>query len=639
MMARFLLKETVMIEGPRSRGILGLIWNSLMVFGQGLRNLFWSMFFLGLFVVVVISMIGSIVSKLTDPKLKPSTSLVLELPQSIKEETGVEPSQMLRDKLQGQERNEVELRQLIRGIRLAAHDEKITNLVLMMDGFSSAGLATLREVSRAIEYFKAQGKEVISYAQFYDQQRYVLASHATQIHLDPLGGVAFSGFGRYRQYYREAFDRLGIKPFVIHTGAYKTFAENFSSTRPSKESVEASRYLYNDLWETYLNTIETARGLESGSITSLIENLMTVSKEKNFNFAKLALDNNLVDFLSSTQDFRDAMIAKGVEDTIGDTKVKSFRQISFEEYLQLNPESPVYSGVAIIVAEGGISNGVEGAGGIGGLSTSSTIRRARFDDKVKAIVLRVNSPGGAAFGSELIRRELELVQKAGKPVVVSMGDVAASGGYWISTSSDAIIADQATITGSIGVVGLMLTGEEAMKKLSLHYHGTSTTWIGEAMPDPRRPLDERVKTLIQGSIGKTYDDFLERVANVRSRSVEEVKTVAEGRVWTGSQALDHGLIDAFGGLDEAISKARELAKLDDKTESFYFGREKSTFEKFLNQLQVSMISLSPTFSASVFSMLEQVPMVQDFHWLMTTLKDSQSTTGLPFSPVVHCFCD
>lgn len=628
-----------MIEGLHSRSTTGIIWSFIMGLGAGLRNFFWNMLFLGLFLIIIISALGSLVTKITSPKLKVTTSLVLQLPETIKEETGVDPSQMLQDKLQGVERNEVELRQLVRAVRLAAHDPKITNLVLMMDGFQNAGLATLREFSRSLDYFKSQGKEVITYAQYYDQKRYVLASHASEIHLDPLGAVVFSGFGRYRQYYKEVFDRLGIKPFVTQTGAYKTFAENFSSTKPSSESIEASLHLYNDLWQTYLMTVETARGLESGSITALIENLMPQALEKQYDFAKLALDNRLVDSLSTTQEFRDLMIKKGIEDTLPDSDVKSFRQISFEDYLALNPEVPVDSGIAIVVAEGGISNGVEGAGSIGGLSTSSMLRRARFDDKVKAIVLRVNSPGGAAFGSELIRRELELLQKAQKPVVVSMGDVAASGGYWISTSSDAIIADPATITGSIGVVGVMLTAEEAMKKLSLHFHGTSTTWIGHAVPDPRKALDERMKTLIEGSIYKTYADFLERVANVRKRTVDEIKTFAEGRVWTGQQALEHGLIDSFGGLEEAVAKARTLAKLDEKAESFYFGREQSPFEIFVSQLQISLIRVFPDFSSSFFSRLEKMPVIQDFHWLVKTLEDSESTTGLPFAPVVHCFCD
>jgi len=459
--------------------------------------------------------------------------------------------------------------------------------------------------------------------------------------------VAMTGFGRYQNYYKDALERVGVTVNVIRAGKFKNFGEPFTATGPSKETIESEKYLYDNLWATYTADVEAARKFEAGSINKGIEDITARLKAAGGDFATMALDSKLVTGLKTQTEIRAMLIERGAKDQ----EKKTFRQISLHSYLtQIKPS---FSGdaVGVIVAEGEIGDGTSTPGKIGGRSTAKLVRQARDDESIKAIVLRVNSPGGSALGSELIRHELELTRQAGKPVVVSMGNVAASGGYWIAMSSDELIADAATITGSIGVFGILPTAEKTMEKLSLYTGGYHTTWLGSAMYDPRRALDPRLAEIVQLGIQRIYTDFTTKVAAFRKTTPEKIDEVAQGRVWTGTQAKERGLVDRTGSFADAISAARTRAKLDDKTRVTYIEAERSKFDLFIEQFAGAAIKniaaqisnavhvplLSSAAAASIVNVGEVKKIENDLIWLAEMTGKNKS--GIPFAVVAHCLCD
>jgi protease-4 len=342
---------------------------------------------------------------------------------------------------------------------------------------------------------------------------------------------------------------------------------------------------------------------------------------------------------------RDELRALLIERGAKDEEKKTFRQVSMSAYLStLKPKSSG-DAIGVVVAEGEISDGIEPPGKIGGRSTADLIRKAREDEKIKAVVLRVNSPGGSAYGSELIRRELELTRKAGKPVVVSMGNVAASGGYWISMAADEVIADAATITGSIGVFGMLPTGEKTMEKLSVYTGGYHTTWLGSAMYDPRRALDPRMAELVKLSIDRIYTDFTTKAAAARNTTPDKIDEIAQGRVWTGAQAKDRGLIDRTGSFADAVKAATTRAKLDDGARLAYIEAERSKFETFLERFATQAVTdyatgvmrqFDTTLGTSILPKSVAAEAQRDLTWLAEIAE--RGKTGFPFAAVAHCLC-
>jgi protease-4 len=328
------------------------------------------------------------------------------------------------------------------------------------------------------------------------------------------------------------------------------------------------------------------------------------------------------------------MITRGVPDE----KIHSFRQINYDDYLARQKPQVAGDAVAVVIASGEISDGVAGPGSIGGLSTANMIRTAREDDRVKAIVLRVDSPGGSAFGAELIRRELEITKRAGKPVVISMGDVAASGGYWISTSSDEVIADPATVTGSIGVFAILPTADKAMDKLGVHSGGVTTTWLRDSY-NPLRPLDPKLRDVIQASIEHIYADFTGKVAAARKTTPEKIDEVAQGRVWTGQQAKDRGLVDTMGSFNDAIKSAARRAKLGDNYRVAYVERELTGFDKLLHLFDARVAAAIGTQVDATMAHAAGVPptvahdVTKDIGWLTDVAEQRK-----PYAAVTHCFC-
>ena len=404
--------------------------------------------------------------------------------------------------------------------------------------------------------------------------------------------------------------------------------------------------MYDALWALYTGGVEKARNLPAGSIDQNIGKLPDALIKVKGNPGQLALDWKWVDGLQTFESLRETLMKE-----VGkDEDIQSFRQVGWKDYLTSEVKRVKGEHIAIVVAEGEIGDGRAPAGQIGGISTSERIRKAAEDKDVKAIVLRVNSPGGSAFGSELIREQLQIAKEKGKPVVVSMGNLAASGGYWISMASDVIIADPATITGSIGVFAMLPTGEGLMSKIGVNTGGYQTTWLAGAY-DPRKALDPRMQSLVQSSIEHIYADFIGKVSASRNIELAKADELAQGRIWTGAQAANHKLIDRVGSFSDAVEEARSrVAKLDGAKASSkelpirYVGPKTSPIDKlaqkFMGQIGwISAESVAPP-AWSVLSGLWGADALmlntlgQDLSWLQTVIDKKQ-----PFGAAAHCLCN
>jgi len=602
----------------------GYFWRAL----DATRRTVFNLIFLAIVIALLVAMFGGGVKPLT-----PKTSLVLNIKGAVVEQSSATVQDTLLANVNGEGRRQVQLRDMLTVLDSAATDKGIGSVLLMLEDISPSGLAQLNEIGAAIERVKAAGKTVIAWAGNYDQRQYLLAAHASEVYLHPMGSINVKGFGGYRNYYRDALDKIGITVNLMKVGTYKSFAEPYIGNGPSDAAAEADAVLYNALWKNYTASVEKSRKLEAGAVDAMIEHLPQLMEAAKGDGAKVALDAKLVDGLKTRDEVRAMMVKRGEYDE----GAKSFRQIGFDEYLARNRPSVFGDAVGVVVASGEITEGSAGPGSIGGNSTSNQIRRAREDDQIKAVVLRVDSPGGSAFASELIRRELELTRAAGKPVIVSMGNVAASGGYWISMAADEVIADPATITGSIGVFAILPTAEKVVDKLGVHTAGTTTTWLADAY-NPLRPLDPRYRQLVQSSVGHIYSEFTTRAAAARKTTPEKIDAVGQGRVWTGSQAKERGLVDRLGSYQDALAAAAKLAKLGPGYRVAYVERETTRVERFLNTFGASAaqamtiqvkLGLLPTGlpAASV----QQV--AHDLAWL------SDLNTGkAPFAAVAHCLC-
>jgi protease-4 len=541
--------------------------------------------------------------------------------------------------LSGNARHLIQLRDVLTVLDTAARDSNISSVVLLLDEMDGGGLASLREFGAAVERVKAAGKTVVAWGGTYDQKRYLVASHASEVYLHPMGMVLIEGFGHHRNYYRDALDKVGVTVNLMKVGTYKSFAEPFIGNGPSDAAREADSFLYNALWTNYTAEVEKARKLPQGAVAKDIEELPQHMAAANGNAGKVALDWKLIDGLKTRDEVRALMVKRGVYDDSN----KTFRQVSFQDYLSRNPPKMLGDAVAVVVAAGDITEGTGGPGMVGGISTSNMIRAAREDRQVKALVLRINSPGGSAYGSELIRRELELTRAAGKPVVVSMGDVAASGGYWISMSADEVIADPNTVTGSIGVFAILPTADKVVDKLGIHTAGVTTTWLADAY-NPLRPLDPRFGQVIQASINHIYDEFTTKAAIARHTTPEKIDAVGQGRVWTGAQAKERGLVDRLGSYGDALQSAAKRAHLEGDFRVAYSERQDGLFERFLERLglsdtqalnvQVKLGLLPADLALDVLPAGAAAGVAKDLGWLSQVANRRQ-----PFAAVTHCLCE
>jgi protease-4 len=542
------------------------VWNALNFTRLLVFNL--------IFLILLIAFIGAFFA--ARPTLARRTALILDPKGAIVEQYGTDPVQRALSNLAGDGSTEVQLRDVLSVINAATKDARIERIVLVPDEIDAAGLATLRDIGTALDRFRAAGKEVIAVSGGMDQNQYFLAAHANEILLDPDGSVLLEGFANYRSYFKDALDKLGIDVHLIKVGAFKSAAEPYILNGASDAAKEADSYWMGGIWQEYLGEIAALRNLDAAKISDDIAHYDDRVTAQRGDLAQLALDQKLVDKLATRAEARAMLRAKGVPD--GN---EGFRQIDFTRYLTTlgtDPLPRLGAEVAVVVAQGEIVPGEQPPGRIGGQSTAELVRAAREDDKVKAIVLRVNSPGGETHASELIRREVAQASEAGKPVVVSMGDVAASGGYWISMDADEIWAQPTTITGSIGIFGLFVTVPATLAKLGIHTDGIGTTPLAGTL-DIRRPLSPQLETILNSVIKRGYSEFIGRVASARKQTPEQIDAIAQGRVWSGSQAKERGLVDKLGGLDDAIAAAAARAKLGNGYQVRYVEREMSTWER------------------------------------------------------------
>lgn len=563
------------------------------------------------------------------------TALVIAPNGDLVEQYRSDPGSRALAKLLGEEVPEVQLRDLLKAIKAATNDDRIERIVLRADTLGGAGMAALREVADALREFRAAGKEIIAYGDSYDQRQYLLAAQANEVYLHPGGAILLEGLARFQPYFREGLqDKLGVEVHLFRVGEYKAAAEPFILDGPSPEAQTADLYWMNDVWQRYLDDIGAARGIAPGEIAASIEQLPQRLTAQHGDLGKLALSEHLVDDLKTQDQVRDLLIERGVADEDN----HSFRQIDLESYLDFVNRENLHIGrqdtIAVVVAQGEIVDGEQAPGTVGGASTAALIREARENEDVKALLLRVDSPGGGVFPSEQIRREVELTRDAGIPVVVSMGNVAASGGYWISMNADVIFADPSTISGSIGIYGLWMSVPETLAKIGVRTGGVGTTRFAGAF-DPTRPFDPAVGEIIQSVIDAGYADFTGKVAVARDQSVEAIDRIARGRVWSGAQAKERGLVDELGGLRAALARAAELAKIDaGRYRVEYIETQMSPFEKFMSDLGANSAAravLRETGMAKVLLGPQSAQIEQRLRWL------SNARTR-PIQALAHCFC-
>ncbi len=603
------------------RRFFGFIWSAIGFFRTLVLNL--------LFLAIVVAIVAAWLYE-ERPTVAPDTALVLDLSGPIVEQrTGAPASVTLLQVLADRER-ETQLRDVLAALDAAAQDPKISRVVLLLDDMEGAGLATLREIAAAVSRFRTSGKPVVAWGSVFDQRRYYIAAHADEVLMHPFGRVLLLGFGGYRNYYRDALDSIGVTVSVFKVGRYKSAVEPFSQNEPSEAARRDEAELLGDLWAQYMSAVETARRLPAGSITRLIDELPQRFATAGGDAAKLAVDERLIDGLKTRDELRAMLIEKGAPDL----EHRTFRQINLSQYLATLPQRHG-DAVGVVIASGEMLDGEQPQGLVGGRSTANLIRRAREDESIKAVLLRVRSPGGSIFAAEEIRRELELTRNAGKPVLVSFGDVAASAGYYVAMSADEVLSDPAAITGSIGVYALLPSVDRAWEKLLLHTHGTTTTWLAGAL-DPRRPLDPRMRELLQAGVERVYRDFVGRAAVARNVTPERMDELAQGRVWTGRQAQELKLVDRLATYHEALQLAAKRGGLGEDFRVSYIESEPRGIDRVLGIL-LGEASLAPLpWLSSLLQFAGATPeAVRSIGIDMRWLRNAAQT---PLKPQSHCLC-
>ncbi|MBB1380622.1 signal peptide peptidase SppA [Shewanella frigidimarina] len=560
-----------------------LLWNTV----NGIRKFIINVIFFGLLAVIAVVVLNSE----DEIVVENQSALVLNLSGSIVDQKHyVDPIEMALSQGQANDpEGEILLADVLYTINNATQDARITSIVLDLADLRDAGISKMTAIGEALTQFKAANKSVIAMANGYDQNQYFLASFADKIYLNNQGMVALDGLSRYRLYYKAALEKLKITTHVFRVGTFKSAVEPFIRDDMSDADKVASKELLNDIWQSYSTIVASNRQIGPDQLVLSTDEYLAQLDKAEGDSAQMAVNMKWVDELVSADAFRVAMIERVGSDKEG----KNFKQISFNDYRALTAPMPKFvqqDAVAVIVAKGTILNGKQPAGQIGGESTSALLMKARFDDKVKAVVLRVDSPGGSAFASEQIRQEVLALKAAGKPVVVSMGSLAASGGYWISASADYIVATPTTLTGSIGIFGMFATFEQALNHFGVTSDGVATSdWAGLS---PARELNPQVAAVVQRHIERGYHEFISLVAKERHMTLEQVDNIAQGRVWTGKRALTLGLVDELGDMDVALAKAADLAKMD-KFDVKVIEQELSAEQQLMQQIMGATVAYVP----------------------------------------------
>ncbi|ELB2045883.1 signal peptide peptidase SppA [Vibrio parahaemolyticus] len=552
------------------------------------------------------------------PVIEKESALVMNLSGPIVEQRRyVNPMDSVAGSLLGNEMpKENVLFDIVDTIRYAKDDAKVSGLVLALRDLPETNLTKLRYIAKALNEFKASGKPVYAVGDFYNQSQYYLASYADKVYIAPDGGVLIKGYSAYSMYYKTLLEKLDVSTHVFRVGTYKSAIEPFIRDDMSDAAKESATRWVTQLWSAFVDDVTTNRNINAKVLNPTMEELLTEMKSVDGDLAQLAVKMGLVDELATRQDIR-TLFAK----EFGSDGKDSYNAISYYDYLAtIRPDYTLANhDIAVVVASGAIMDGQQPRGTVGGDTVASLLRQARNDEKVKAVVLRVDSPGGSAFASEVIRNEVEALKKAGKPVVVSMSSLAASGGYWISMSADKIVAQPTTLTGSIGIFSVITTFEKGFSKLGINTDGVGTSpFSGDGITTG---LSEGASQAFQLGIEHGYKRFISLVGSNRDMTVEEVDKVAQGRVWTGQDALSFGLVDQMGDFDDAVELAAKLANVTDY--GIYWVEEPLSptelfLQEFMNQVKVSLgvdaTSLLPKSLQPVAQQFEQdASLLQSFN--------------------------
>ena len=474
---------------------------------------------------------------------------------------------------------------IVNTIRQAKDDRNITGIVMDLKNFAGGDQPSMQYIGKALKEFRDSGKPVYAVGENYSQGQYYLASFANKIWLSPQGVVDLHGFATNGLYYKSLLDKLKVSTHVFRVGTYKSAVEPFIRDDMSPAAREADSRWIGELWQNYLNTVAANRQIPAEQVFPGAQGLLEGLTKTGGDTAKYALENKLVDALASS-----AEIEKALTKEFGWSKTdKNYRAISYYDYALKTPADTGDS-IGVVFANGAIMDGEETQGNVGGDTTAAQIRDARLDPKVKAIVLRVNSPGGSVTASEVIRAELAAARAAGKPVVVSMGGMAASGGYWISTPANYIVANPSTLTGSIGIFGVITTVENSLDSIGVHTDGVSTSPLADV--SITRALPPEAQQMMQLSIENGYKRFITLVADARHSTPEQIDKIAQGHVWTGQDAKANGLVDSLGDFDDAVAKAAELAKVKQWHLEYYVD-EPTFFDKVMDNMSGSVRAMLP----------------------------------------------
>ena len=474
---------------------------------------------------------------------------------------------------------------IVNTIRQAKDDRNITGIVMDLKNFAGGDQPSMQYIGKALKEFRDSGKPVYAIGENYSQGQYYLASFANKIWLSPQGVVDLHGFATNGLYYKSLLDKLKVSTHVFRVGTYKSAVEPFIRDDMSPAAREADSRWIGELWQNYLNTVAANRQITAQQVFPGAQGVLDGLTKTGGDTAKYALDNKLVDALASS-----AEIEKALTKEFGWSKAdKNYRAISYYDYALKTPADTGDS-IGVVFANGAIMDGEETQGNVGGDTTAAQIRDARLDPKVKAIVLRVNSPGGSVTASEVIRSELAAARAAGKPVVVSMGGMAASGGYWISTPANYIVANPSTLTGSIGIFGVITTVENSLDSIGVHTDGVSTSPLADV--SITKALPPEAQQMMQLSIENGYKRFITLVADARHSTPEQIDKIAQGHVWTGQDAKANGLVDSLGDFDDAVAKAAELAKVKQWHLEYYVD-EPTFFDKVMDNMSGSVRAMLP----------------------------------------------
>jgi len=590
-----------------------------------------------LHLVLLLLIFGFIIGALRGslPIIPAKAALVIQPVGEIVEQRSGDPLQIAFNEARGERQTETLLWDLTESIRAAAKDSRIPAIVLQLDEFTGAGQPTLEEVAAAMREFRATGKKIIAHGSSFSQSQYYLAAQADEIYLDPLGEVLLEGYERYRMYYKGLLDKLAVDVHLFRVGEYKSAAEDLVRTGMSPEDrLEAKVYL-DALWTSYKSAVGKARDLSPEVIDQYANGFIDAMRTNSGDAARVALEAGLVTGIKTEDE-----VTTRVQQLVGeDESGAGFPAVDLTDYARVQAAeqrlaSSAHGRVGVVIASGEILDGQQPPGVVGGINTADLLREARDDDDIAAVVLRIDSPGGSVFASEQIYREVAAIRAAGKPIVVSMGDLAASGGYYVAAPADEIFASATTLTGSIGIYSAVPTVDRTLGKVGVTVDGVGTTELsGKLRLD--RPLDPVLRDYLQLNIERGYEVFIGHVAAGRKKTRDQVDALGRGRVWIGTQAKAQGLVDTLGSFDDAVKSAARRAGLKPGYAVERLEPELTWAEELAMQLKVRAARVSGRVLGPAVGQLQAA--VEPFAPLRDELARIKRLAASQ-RPLAYCFC-